>query len=173
MTRPLYTMSLSSVIPCLPIFVRTQQGASVYNGQIQVVAESTPGASNSSPIDGFTMAIPNLAVNQNVPYHQRSLDIPACIPNVERRIGWIRRFNLPLNMLLDPNIAKVSKLPFELSDYEVIKNLVVSQKILTYANIIPVPNSINSIFLFVDENGKNYLGNIYYDRDRNQIFPPQ
>ena len=76
-------------------------------------------------------------------------------------------------MILAPEIVKVSKINLMLSDYNIVKNLIENNRLLTYANVSPVPNSRNSIFLFVKDTGENYLSVVYYDPSSNQIFPPQ
>lgn len=172
----LYAVSLSTVFQCLPIFLRTTKGAAIvtiYNGRLQLLAENTPGVLNAPIVTGYTMIIPKLDEPRGKGYLAPQSNIPECVPNLERRISLIRSLQLPIETILSPEIAKVSKVKMGLSDYNIIKNIIQNGRLLTYVNLSRIPNNQNSIFLFVNDAGENYLSVVYYDPATNQIFPPQ
>ena len=173
--KPLYAVSLSNVITCLPIFLRTETGASiltVYNGQLQLLAESSPQAYRGPIVTGYSIIVPKLGEPRGQSFIESKLERPDCIPDLTKRVNLVRNLQLPIEMILSPEIAKVSKIGLPVSDYEVIKNLIEKNKLLTYANVTSIPDSRNSFFLFVDDTGRNHLSIVYYDPVANQIFPP-
>ena len=91
--NPLHAISLSNIVQCLPIFLRTQTGAviaTVYNGRLQPLAESIPGVLSAPLVNGYTIIVPKLSEPRGRSFIESRLEAPECVPDLGRRIGLIK-----------------------------------------------------------------------------------